>query len=306
MVNRLLIRIKIVQLLYAHIQSHTAPHNSREELMRSLESAYKLYNYLLALIVKVTDYRREQLEAAKQKYIPTEEDRCPNTRFIDNITASLIRNRSGILHYCEEQGLFNDFDTDLYRTLLDSLMQTPTYLAFMESTDKSVMAEKAMWREFFTSIIPNCDELDRTLEGKDIYWNDDVSVITCFAEKTVQHMRETDEQVETLPMFRRDDDRNFAVDLFDAATEHASEFLKLIDSVSTNWEVNRIAYMDRIIMVCALAEILTFPEIPVKITLNEYIELSKHYSTPGSGRFVNGILDRIVQQWREEGRIVKG
>jgi N utilization substance protein B len=305
MVNRLLIRIKIVQLLYAHVQSHTTLYNSREELMRSMESAYKLYNYLLALVVKVTDYRRDQLETARKKYMPTEEERCPNTRFVDNKTAEILRLRSGVMNYCEEAGLLSDFDTELYRNLLDQLMQTPTYLAFMESTDTSLAAEKAMWRSFFAEVIPNCDELDRTLEGKDLYWNDDLSIVTCFAEKTVQRLRETDEQVETLPMFRHEEDRNFAVDLYEAALQHATEFLQLIDSVSANWEVNRIAYMDRIVMVCALAEILTFPDIPVKITLNEYIELSKHYSTPSSARFVNGILDRIVQNWRAEGKIVK-
>jgi N utilization substance protein B len=306
MVNRLLIRIKIVQLLYAHVQSHAAQYNSREELMRSMESAYKLYNYLLALVVKVTDYRREQLEAAQQKYMPTQEERCPNMRFVENVTADLIRNRSGIISYCEEQGLFNDFDTELYRTLLDSLMQTPSYLAFMEGKGRSLADEKGMWRDFFTTIIPGSEELDRTLEGKDLYWNDDVSVVTCFAEKTVSRLKEQDEKVDTLPMFRREEDRNFAVDLYDAALTHATEFLNLIDGVSKNWEVSRMAYMDRIIMVCALAEILTFPEIPVKITLNEYIELTKHYSTPGSAKFVNGILDRIVQTWRQDGKIVKG
>jgi N utilization substance protein B len=305
MVNRLLIRIKMVQLLYAHVQGHTAYHTSHEELMRSLESAYKLYNYLLALVVKVTDYRRDQVESAQKKYIPTAEERCPNMRFIENTTAAMLRNRSGVLTYCDEQGLISDFDTELYRTLLEALMQTPAYLAYMEAADNTPSAEKALWHEFFSNVVTHCDELDRTLESRDLYWNDDLSVVSCFADKTVQHIRATDEQVEMLPMFRREEDREFANKLFEAAIDHVNEYLRVIDSVASNWEVNRIAMMDRIIMVCAMAEVMTFPDIPVKITLNEYIELTKYYSTPLSNRFVNGILGRVVDQWREEGKIIK-
>jgi N utilization substance protein B len=162
-----------------------------------------------------------------------------------------------------------------------------------------------LWHEFFSNVVTHCDELDRTLESRDLYWNDDLSVVSCFADKTVQHIRATDEQVEMLPMFRREEDREFANKLFEAAIDHVNEYLRVIDSVASNWEVNRIAMMDRIIMVCAMAEVMTFPDIPVKITLNEYIELTKYYSTPLSNRFVNGILGRVVDQWREEGKIIK-
>lgn len=306
MINRLLIRIKIIQLVYAYLQNNETQFYSREELMRSMESAYKLYNYLLALIVKITDYRKEQLEAARNKYMPTAEERCPNTRFVDNRIADMLKKRSGVVNYCEEHRLTNDFDTETYRALLNEIIQSPFYQAYMESSEvPNFDTDKELWKNIFNTIIPNSEKLDDTLEEKDIYWNDDLCVVNSFVVKTLQKMHADDETIKTLSMFRNDEDRRFAIDLFEASLSHVNEYLKLIDQTATNWEVNRMAYMDRIIMVCAIAEIIRFPEIPVQITLNEYIELSKNYCMPTSARFINGILDRIVRNLREQGVIFK-
>lgn len=306
MINRLLIRIKIIQLVYAHLQNNDVDFFSREELMRSMESAYKLYNYLLALIVKITDYRYGQLETARNKYMPTAEERCPNTRFVDNRIADMLKKRSGVVEYCEKHQLTNDFDTDTYRTLLNEIIQSPFYQAYMECADlPDFDTDKELWKNIFNTIIPNCEKLDDTLEEKDIYWNDDLCIVTSFVVKTLQKMRADDETIRTLPMFRSDEDRLFAIDLFEASLSHANEYLKLIDQTANNWEVNRMACMDRIIMVCAIAEIMRFPEIPIQITLNEYIELAKNYSTPTSAKFINGILDRIVKNLQEQGVIFK-
>lgn len=306
MINRLLIRIKIIQLVYAHLQNNETQFYSREELMRSMESAYKLYNYLLALIVKLTDYRSEQLEAARKKYMPTEEERHPNTRFVDNRIADMLKKRSGVVNYCEERQLTSDFDTETYRALMNDIIQGPFYQAYMESEDlPDFDTDKELWKNIFNTIIPNSEKLDDTLEEKDIYWNDDLCIVNSFVVKTLQKMRADDEIIKTLPMFRSGDDRLFAIDLFEASLSHADEYLKLIDQTANNWEVKRMAYMDRIIMVCAIAEIIRFPEIPIQITLNEYIELAKNYCTPASARFINGILDRVVRNLREQGIIFK-
>ncbi len=306
MINRLLIRIKIIQLVYAHLQNNETQFYSREELMRSMEAAYKLYNYLLALIVKITDYRGEQLEAARKKYMPTEEERHPNTRFVDNRIAGMLKKRSGVVNYCEERQLTSDFDTETYRALMNSIIQSPFYQAYMESEDlPDFDTDKELWKNIFNTIIPNSEKLDDTLEEKDIYWNDDLCIVNSFVVKTLQKMHADDETIKTLPMFRSEDDRLFAIDLFEASLSHAGEYLKLIDQTANNWEVKRMAYMDRIIMVCAIAEIIRFPEIPIQITLNEYIELAKNYCTPVSAKFINGILDRVVRNLREQGIIFK-
>lgn len=308
MINRLLIRTKVIQLVYAFLKKRGLDDVlcDEEELMYSMESAYKLYNYMLALIVKVTDFRKAQLESAQNKYMPTAEERNPNMRFVNNRVAAYIRERSGVLNYCEERNLISDFDTELYRALMDEILTNPVYMAYMEEqVPSSFAADKELWKELFNTTIHANTKLEEVLEEKDIYWNDDLWIVNSFVVKTLQKLHEEDEKMETLPMFKSDDDRLFARRLYTAAIDHADQYLKMIGDTANNWEVNRIAFMDRVIMVCTIAEIIAFPEIPVNITLNEYIELSKYYSTPTSAKFINGILDRIVKNLRQEGVIFK-
>lgn len=302
MINRLLIRIKIVQLVYAYLQGGQARYMCEEELLRSLESSYKLYNYLLALIAHITDYRRELIEAARNKYLPTQEERFPNTRFIDNRIASLVRDHSHILNYCEEHGLTNDFDTPVYRALFDEIAKSPVYLAYMSQPQLPTFEQdKELWKTIFNTIIPNSEPLDNALEEKDIYWNDDLTTVNTFVVKTLHKMQADDEMIETAPMFKSEEDKHFATELFRTVIDHAHEYLPMIDRVANNWELDRMAVMDKVVMICAIAEIVAFPDIPVRISLNEYIELSKHYSSFKSAHFVNGILDKIVKELRAEG-----
>lgn len=301
MINRLLIRIKTVQLVYAWLLSNNAQYLCDEELMASFESSYKLYNYLLGLIVKVTDYRNEQLEAGKRKYLPTQEERFPNERFVKNGVAKLIRENSSILDYCEEHELFNDFDTDVYRAIFEQVEQMPLYLAYMsQSTKPTFVQDRELWKEILNTVFPNCPLLDETLEGKDIYWNDDLTTILQFVVKTITHLKEDDEVIKQLELFKTDDDRKFAIELFHKSIDNSGELMQLINDTATNWEASRIATMEKVIMVCALAEVKYFPFIPIKITLNEYIELAKHYCSTESARFINGILDQIVGVWKSE------
>ena len=306
MINRLLIRIKTIQLVYANIQSDQPRFACDEELTLSLESSYKLYNYLLGLIVKVTDYRNEQIETARNKYLPTREERFPNTRFVNNQVAKLIRENSTILDYCEEHGLFGDFDTETYRAILDKVDQNPLYLAYMSQPDTPTFEQdRELWKEIFTTIIPSCEKLDETLEEKNIYWNDDLATIIQFVVKTLSSLRPTVEMVKTLSMFNSKDDEEFALSLFHHAIDECHEYLELIDQTAKNWEANRMAMMEKVIMICALAEIKNFPDIAIRISLNEYIELAKYYCKADSARFINGILDRIVSQWKADGLVFK-
>lgn len=306
MINRLLIRIKTTQLVYAFIQGEQPRFTCDDEFMTSIESSYQLYNYLLGLIVKVTDYRKSQIEAARNKYLPTKDERYPNTRFIDNRIAKLISENSTILDYCEEHELFSDFDTETYRAILDQVEVHPLYMAYMSQPQAPTFEQDLeLWKEIFNTIIPACPKLDDTLEEKNIYWNDDLTTIVQFVVKTISKLKENTEQVKVLDMFRNDDDRKFAVNLFHHAIDESHEYLQLIDKTAENWEASRIAMMEKVIMICALAEIKNFPEIAIRISLNEYIELAKHYCKADSARFINGILDRIVGQWKAEGLVFK-
>ncbi|MDO4496308.1 MAG: transcription antitermination factor NusB [Bacteroidales bacterium] len=306
MINRLLIRIKTAQLVYAYMQGSMDRLTCDDQLANSLEAGYELYNYLLALIVKVTDYRRMQLETGKKKFMPSLEERRPNTRFADNRVAVMIAEKSHVLEYCEEHKLLNDFDTEMYRSLLDQIMETEAYKRFMAQAEPPTFEdEKTLWKEIFQQVINNNIKLDEALEEKRLYWNDDLATITEFVIKAINKLKEDAEEVKLAPMFSREDDRKFAMELFHHAIDEAQEYEALIGKNASNWHIDRMPLMDKVIMITALAEIKNFFDIPTRISMNEYIELAKHYCALDTARFVNGILDKIVKEWKKEGVITK-
>lgn len=306
MINRLLIRIKTVQLVYAFMQGSIDKLNSNEQMAQSLESSYQLYNYLLGLVVKLTEYRQTQLEAARKKFMPTQEERFPNVRFAENRVARCIAEKSEILDYCEKHSLLSDFDTEMYRGLLEEIEKLPGYKKFMTQREQPTLDdEKELWKDIFAEVISRNAMLDATLESRNIYWNDDLATVMQFVVKAINKLDPEKDQMSVAPMFDRNDDSKFARDLYNYALEDAHENLLLIDKNADNWQVDRMALMDKVIMVCALAEIKHFPEIAIRISMNEYIELAKHYCAPDSARFVNGILDKIIKQWKKDGVIFK-
>lgn len=306
MINRLLIRIKTVQLVYAFMQGSIDKLNSNEQMAQSLESSYQLYNYLLGLVVKLTEYRQTQLEAARNKFIPTQEERFPNVRFAENRVAKCIAEKSEVLDYCEKHSLLSDFDTEMYRGLLEEIEKLPGYKKFMTQREQPTLDdEKELWKDIFAEVISRNAMLDATLESRNIYWNDDLATVTQFVVKAINKLDPEKDQMSVAPMFVHNEDSKFARDLYNYALEDAHENLLLIDRNADNWQVDRMALMDKVIMVCALAEIKHFPEIAVRISMNEYIELAKHYCAPDSARFVNGILDKIIKQWKKDGVIFK-
>jgi len=306
MINRLLIRIKTVQLTYACLQSDEPRMYVDERLTEAVEASQKLYNFLLALIVKVTDYRAKQLEAAKNKFLPTKEELNPNTRFVDNLVARMIRERSEVMEYCESEQLTSDFDTELYRTILEALTQTELFKGYMSSRKPSTLEEdKALWLEVMNNIVPQCEKLDEVLEERNIYWNDDLTTVLKAVVRTISNLKPGTEMIKAGKTFNKEEDRKFALDLFHYAIDEYYDNVKLIDGIAPNWEAERMAMMDKVVMACALSEIKHFPEIATAISINEYVELGKHYCSANSGRFINGILDKVVKNWKEEKVIFK-
>ncbi len=306
MINRLLTRIKTVQLVYACMQNGQPFQHVDDQLMDSIEASQKLCNYLLSLIVKVTDYRRAQFEQARNKFLPTEEDLNPNTRFVDNQIPELITKRSEILQYCEDEKLTSAFDTELYRSLFNEIEQMPEYEAYMNQKQPSTFEQdRELWILILNNVFANNEKLEEVLEEKNIYWNDDFTTILNYVVKTVSALKADTDLVLPSANYNEEADRKFALDLYHNSLNEYYEHCRLINAVASNWESERMALMDKIIMSCALTEIKHFIDIPVGVSINEYIELAKHYCTPNSGRFVNGILDKIVKEWRAEKKIVK-
>ena len=306
MINRLLIRIKTVQLTYACLQSGESKLYADEKLTESVEASQKLYNFLLALIVKTTDYRRKQIVAAKSKFYPTEEDLNPNTRFVDNQIARIIGECSEVVEYCEKEQLTSDFDTDLYRTLLEQIEQTEVFRQYMTQPEAPTFEQdKALWLEVLNNIFPQCEKLDEVLEERNIYWNDDLTTVLTAVVRVVNDLRPGTEMVKAARTFRNSDDQKYARELFHYALDEYHDNVRLIDSITPNWEADRMALLDKVIMACALSEIKHFIDIPVPISINEYVEMAKHYGSANSARFINGVLDKIAKEWKENKTIIK-
>ena len=306
MINRLLIRIKTVQLVYAYMQGSLDRMNCDEEMAQSIESSYQLYNYLLALVVKLTDYKKSQLENARNKFLPTQEERFPNARFANNQVAKCIVEKSNVMNYVEEHELMSDFDADTYRHLLDQIEALESYKTFMSQKEQPTFEqEKELWKDIFAQVITRDAQLDAILEEKSIYWNDDLSTVTQFVVKAINQMNLNAEVVKVAKMYDRKEDQNFARELFHHAINESHDYLELIDQHASNWQVERMALMDKVVMICALAEIRNFEDIASRISINEYIELAKHYCAPDSARFVNGIVDKITKEWKKDGVIFK-
>ncbi|MDO5570040.1 MAG: transcription antitermination factor NusB [Bacteroidales bacterium] len=305
MVNRILIRIKVVQIVYSYLKGEKDLNAAEKELFFSLEKAYELYHYLLLLMIELTDLQKRRIDTAKAKYIPSAQELNPNTRFVDNHFIAVLRNNAQLQDYVSQQKLSWINEPDFLRSLLDQIISSEIYVEYMDSDKNSFEEDKEFWKSIFKNIICPNEMLSEILEDQSLYWNDDLDTIGTFVLKTIKKQTQNDEENLLLPMFRDESDSEFAKILFRKAIIDSSKFKEMIDSVTKNWELDRIAFMDIVIMIVALAEIVSFPSIPVKVTLNEYIEIAKVYSTPKSAKFINGVLDSVVSNLKREGKITK-
>ncbi|MDR0733246.1 MAG: transcription antitermination factor NusB [Dysgonamonadaceae bacterium] len=307
MINRIIIRVKVLQIVYACYRKNYEDLASAEnELLLNLEKSYELYHYLLSLIVLLTDAEQKRLEKNRNKLLATEQERHPNKRMADNRFAEQLRTNEQLTMFSTQKGVFlNDDDSLFIRNLLKKIVQSDYYKAYVESAN-SYEADVEFWRMVFKYIIMTDEELSEILEDKSIYWNDDLDVIGSFVLKTIkQFSPETGAKQELMPMFKKEEDREFAVKLLHRTLLEEKENSERINRHVSNWDIDRIAQMDLYIMQIAMSELLNFPNIPVSVTLNEYIDLSRCYSTPKSPNFINGILDAIVRDLKKEGRLVK-
>lgn len=303
MINRALIRIKVVQLLYSYYQNEERDIvKAEKELLFSLDKAYELYNYLLLLIVELTDAQNKRIEVAKSKYLASEEDLNPNTKFVDNLFVYHLRQDPDFRMYLSQHKL--TWDEEFVRDTLDLILTSDIYTDYMASEERSFDADRELWRVLFKTFICDNERLSDLLEETSLYWNDDLDIVQSFVLKTIKQFKPV-EEAQILPQFRSEEDREFAIELFRSSIVNGEQYKNYIQSYSSNWDIERIALMDIIIMQLALAEIMTFPAIPTMVSLNEYIDLAKKYSTLKSGYFINGVLDRVVKNLKEEGLLLK-
>ena len=307
MINRVLIRLKIVQIVYAFYQNGGKNLDTAEkELFFSLSKAYDMYNYLLLLMVEITKQAERKQSAAKSKLLPTAEELYPNTKFVDNRFIAQLEVNKQLLEFSETQKKTWENESEFVKSLCEKIMDSDIYKEYMASETSSYEEDRELWRKLYKRIIFNNEELDQVLEDQSLYWNDDKEIVDTFVLKTIKRFEEENgAKQDLLPEFKDEEDQDFARRSFRRTILNADYYRHLISENTRNWDLDRVALMDIIIMQIALAEILSFPNIPVSVTLNEYVEIAKLYSTPKSGSFINGTLDGIVNALKKENKLTK-
>ena len=272
------------------------------ELMFSIGKSYDLYHYLLLLVLEVADIAAEKIDQALQKRMPSHEDLNPRRRFIDNKIIAQLRKNNEFKGYIFSKKLSWINNSHIPRLLYNKMIVWEVYEEYMKSENDNYLSDKKFIVRLVTELFSNSEDLNSNLEEQSIYWNDDMEYISSMVEKTLKKFKtDSGEKTPLMPLFKNAEDEEFVKILFRKAILNSKKCSELIDKNTTNWEVDRIALMDILVMQLAITEILEFPEIPVKVTLNEYIEIAKYYCTSKSSTFVNGILDNIVKEIRDEG-----
>jgi N utilization substance protein B len=303
MISRRLLRIKALMALYAFNRREDENLGQAEtELMFSIGKSYELYHYLLLLVLDVSDIAAEKIDQALQKRMPSHEDLNPRRRFIDNQVIAQLRKNIEFKSYISSKKLSWINNSHIPRLLYSKMIVWEVYEEYMNAETNNYLSDKKFITRLITELFLNSEDLNSNLEEQSIYWNDDMEYISSMVEKTLKKFKaDSGGKTPLMPLFKNDEDEEFVKILFRKAIIHSKKCSELIDKNTTNWEVDRIALMDILVMQLAITEILEFPEIPVKVTLNEYIEIAKYYCTSKSSTFVNGILDNIVKEIRDEG-----
>ena len=309
MINRVLIRAKVVQMLYAYMVSKDSMTltTAKKELTKSLDKSYELYNALLKLMIELTDVQDLRLDEAKHKFLPTEEDLNPNMRFVENEFVKRLRADQTLADFVDDKKI-NWRDDELFvRLLLDKILRSEEYQEYMEMPKTSLVRDGEVWYQLMKKVVLPDENLLEHLQSMSVYYtDDDLQIIGQFVMKTIRRF-EDEEAQPILPQYKNDDDSKFGEQLFSKVVAEMEENNSYIDQFvkTEKWDVERIALMDRVVMCTALTEIRNYPSIPVNVSLNEYIELAKDYSTPRSGQFVNGILNAVVNKLRADKVIIK-
>jgi len=308
MLNRRHLRIKVLQALYAYYQSDKESVSKTEkELNLAVDRIYDLYLYLMLSIVELKSSAEKRIEDNKAKKRATEEDLNPKMKFVNNELIASLEKSPELRRASEERKVnwIGDEHQEMFRKMLNAVTESETYFEHMNNGQEGYDADKAFILDLFKIEIANFSLLYDFFEEKSIHWIDDIDLSCAMVLKTVKAF-EKSEVISIMDLFKDPaDEQTFIRELFRQTITLDKENETLIDELTKNWELDRIAKMDVILMKMAITEFQIFETIPTKVTLNEYIEISKFYSTPKSNGFINGVLDRAIDRLNKEGKIVK-
>ena len=306
MINREIIRLKIVQLTYAYYQNGNNNIDAAEkELFFSLSKAYDLYNYMLALMVSITRESRRRLEI-EQVRSKREGKEQPSTKLADNRFIAQLEVNKMLCNFLESQKKTWDNEPEFIKKMYEQIVNSQIYAEYIADEENTYEADREFWRKIYRTLIQENEDLDLLLEEQSLYWNDDKEIVDTFVLKTIKRFEEKSKsKQELLPEYKDEEDREFARKLFRCTILNADTYQRYMSESSRNWDFNRLAYMDVVIMQIAIAEIMNFPNIPISVSINEYVNVAKLYSTPRSGSYINGMLDTIARHLITTGKLLK-
>jgi N utilization substance protein B len=307
MISRRIIRTKVLQILYAHVSSDgKAVSSSESELHFSIQKTYDLYHLLLVLPVELCDYAEKMMEIRKQKNFPTEEELNPNMRFVSNRLINKLKNNKDLATYIQKNKVNWSNSQELVKKIYQSMVDSEVYKNYLAAKEDNFQNDRKFCEDFFIEVLLKSEFVFNEFEEQSIYWNDDLDFVVSMVIKTLKKFKEEGNINDHLSsLYKDEEDKEFTVNLFRKTLAKTEANRQTIETYTKNWDVERVATMDILIMELALTELTEFPSVPVKVSLNEYIELAKYYSTQRSSIFINGVLDRITKDYRDQGKIVK-
>lgn len=309
MLNRRHLRVKVLQNLYAYQQSEDKQLTTFEKnLLQNVDEVYEMYIWLLNLLVDVADFTLIDADERANKHLPTEKDLNNNTRLETNTFIEALReNKSFKLRSKKYDVSWHQLDPEVVRQIFQQLKNTPEYEAYLKNEDTSISAEKDIIKFIFKRLILKSPSVEHVFEEKFINWQLDKEILQAMVAKTFKNFQSADPLDNELAQLTPNwvEDEAFISKLFAITVRRGDEYQAYISAKTKNWEADRIALMDTLIMRLAISELVNFPSIPVKVTINEYLEISKVFSTPKSNTFINGILDKVLNDLKNEGRITK-
>jgi|SRR5690554_338122 len=307
MVNRRHIRSKVLQTVYAMAQNKSDQLDVYERyLINSIENIRELYLVMLSSLTELQRVEKEFIEASSKKHLATTEELNPNTKFADNVVLNAL-NQSESLNRWMEEFHINHFNVnDHYiKNLLKEIKESESYQKYMSNDVNDFQEDKNFVIHLFTDFIAPNEKIYEFLEDNKMSWIDDIPVVNTAILKQLENLKSEKEHLRVNRVFKDEEDKEFARQLFRKTTLNADVFVKEYENKTRNWELDRLAEIDGIILNMAVCELQKFPSIPVKVTINEYLELAKDYSTPKSSIFINGILDALVKEYKKENKLNK-
>ena len=301
MLSRRQLRIKVLQSLYSFLQSERSDLGASErELFRSIDKVYELYLFLLLLLKELGDADLQDAEDLHQKHFPKEDELKAKSRLHNLSIVAHLSSDQKFLQEIKDHKLSWQKDQELVRKIFFEIKKSDEYRNFL----KGEISERDFLVKTMKASIGESEALKTFIEENNIYWMEDFDFVCHVVLKTIKDFYQTG-KLEIIKVFKDEDDKKFVRELFSKTILSDKEYEEAIAAKTQNWEVERIALIDMILLKMSLTELVSFPGIPVKVSINEYIDISKEYSTPKSRQFINGIIDKLADEYKKAGKIVK-